>query len=113
MRASRSGRTSAEDGVPGGFRVLLLEDGAETSVVLDEDVTGAVLVDPVVIEEVVLLLEAAVDVEVPDVLIVLVEELPATVVVESVLASEEDVLLELDVVVELVVAGVVLVDDVA
>ena len=61
----------------------------------------------------VLLLAAAVDVEVPDVLIVLVEELPATVVVESVLASEEDVLLELDVVVELVVAGVVLVDDVA
>ena len=61
----------------------------------------------------VLLLEAAVDVEVADVLIVLVEELPATVVVESVLASEEDVLLEPDVVVELVVAGVVLVDDVA
>ena len=61
----------------------------------------------------VLLLEAAVDVEVPDVLIVLVEELPATVVVESVLASEEDVLLELDVVVALVVSGVVLVDDVA
>ena len=60
-----------------------------------------------------MLLEAAVDVEVPDVLIVLVEELPATVVVESVLASEEDVLLEPDVVVELVVAGVVLVDDVA
>ena len=60
-----------------------------------------------------MLLEAAVDVEVPDVLIVLVEELPATVVVESVLASEEDVLLEPDVVVELVIAGVVLVDDVA
>ena len=60
-----------------------------------------------------MLLEAAVDVEVADVLIVLVEELPATVVVESVLASEEDVLLEPDVVVELVVAGVVLVDDVA
>ena len=60
-----------------------------------------------------MLLEAAVDVEVPDVLIVLVEELPATVVVDSVLASEEDVLLEPDVVVELVVAGVVLVDDVA
>ena len=59
------------------------------------------------------LLEAAVDDEVADVLIVLVEELPATVVVESVLASEEDVLLEPDVVVELVVAGVVLVDDVA
>ena len=48
-------------------------DGAETSVVLDEDVTGAVLVDSVVIEEVVVLLEAAVDVEVADVLIVLVE----------------------------------------
>ena len=60
-----------------------------------------------------MLLEAAVDVEVADVLIVLVEEIPATVVVESVLASEEDVLLEPDVVVELVVAGVVLVDDVA
>ena len=60
-----------------------------------------------------MLLVAAVDVEVADVLIVLVEELPATVVVESVLASEEDVLLEPDVVVELVVAGVVLVDDVA
>ena len=60
-----------------------------------------------------MLLEAAVDVEVADVLIVLVEELPATVVVESVLASEEDVLLEPDVVVEPVVAGVVLVDDVA
>ena len=60
-----------------------------------------------------MLLEAAVDVEVADVLIVLVEELPATVVVESVLASEEDVLLEPDVVVELVVSGVVLVDDVA
>ncbi len=60
-----------------------------------------------------MLLEAAVDVEVADVLIVLVEELPATVFVDSVLASEEDVLLELDVVVELVVAGVVLVDDVA
>ena len=59
-----------------------------------------------------MLLEAAVDVEVADVLIVLVEELPATVVVESVLASEEDVLLEPDVVVELVVAWVVLVDDV-
>ena len=61
----------------------------------------------------VLLLKAAVDVEVPDVIIVLVEELPATVVVESVLASEKDVLLEPDVVVELIVAGVVLVDDVA
>ena len=60
-----------------------------------------------------MLLEAAIDVEVPAVLIVLVEELPATVVVESVLSSEEDVLLEPDVVVELVVAGVVLVDDVA
>ena len=60
-----------------------------------------------------MLVEAAVDVEVADVLIVLVEELPATVVVESVLASEEDVLLEADVVVELVVAGVVIVDDVA
>ena len=60
-----------------------------------------------------MLLEAAVDVEVADVLIVLVEELPATVVVESVLASEEDVLLVPDVVVELIVAGVVLVDDVA
>ena len=60
-----------------------------------------------------MLLEAAVDGEVTDVLIVLVEELPATVVVESVLASEENVLLEPDVVVELVVAGVVLVDDVA
>ena len=60
-----------------------------------------------------MLLEAAVDVEVADVLIVLVEELPATVVVESVLASEEDVLLEPDVVVELVVARFVLVDDVA
>ena len=60
-----------------------------------------------------MLLEAAVDVEVADVLIVLDEELPATVVVESVLASEEDVLLEPYVVVELVVAGVVLVDDVA
>ena len=60
-----------------------------------------------------MLLKAAVDVEVTDVLIVLVEELPATVVVDSVLASEEDVLLEPDVVVELVVAGVVLVDDVA
>ena len=60
-----------------------------------------------------MLLEAAVDVEVADVLIVLVEELPATVVVESVLASEEDVLLEPDVVVVLVIAGVVLVDDVA
>ena len=55
--------------------------------VLDEDVTGAVLVDPVFIEEVVVLLEAAVYVDVPDVLFVLVEELPATVVVESVLAS--------------------------
>ena len=60
-----------------------------------------------------MLLEAAVDVEVADVLIVLVEELPATVVVESVLALEEDALLEPDVVVEPVVAGVVLVDDVA
>ena len=60
-----------------------------------------------------MLLEAAVDVEVADVLIVLVEELPATVVVESVLASEEDVLLEPDVVGELLVVGVVLVDDVA
>ena len=60
-----------------------------------------------------MLLEAAVDVEVADVLIVLVEELPAIVVVESVLASEEDLLLEPDVVVKLVVAGVVLVDDVA
>ena len=60
-----------------------------------------------------MLLEAAVDVEVADVLIVLVEELPAIVVVESVRASEEDVLLEPDVVVELAVTGVVLVDDVA
>ena len=60
-----------------------------------------------------MLLEAAVDVEVADVLIVLVEELPATVVVDSVLASEEDVLLEPDVVVELVESGVGLVDDVA
>ena len=60
-----------------------------------------------------MLLKAAVDVEVTDVLIVLVEELPATVVVDSVLASEEDVLLEADVVVELVEAWVVLVDDVA
>ena len=60
-----------------------------------------------------MLLEAAVDVEVADVLIVLVEERPATVVVESVLASEEDELLEPDVVVELAVDGVVLVDDVA
>ena len=60
-----------------------------------------------------MLLKAAVDVEVTDVLIVLVEELPTTVVVESVLASEEDVLLEPDVVVELVEAWVVLVDDVA
>ena len=60
-----------------------------------------------------MLLEAAVDVELPDVLIMLVEELPTTVVVESVLASEEDVLLEPDAVVEAVVAGVVLVDDVA
>ena len=60
-----------------------------------------------------MLVEAAIDVEVPDVLIVLVEELPATVVVESVLASEEGLLLEPDVVVELVVDGVVLVDDVA
>ena len=51
-----------------------------------------------------MLLEAAVDVEVADVLIVLVEELPATVVVESVLASEEDILLEPDDVVGLVVA---------
>ena len=81
-------------------------DGVETSVVLDEDVTGAVLVDSVVIEEVVVLLEAAVDVEVADVLIVLVEELPATVVVDSVLASEEDVPFEPDIVVELGVAGV-------
>ena len=60
-----------------------------------------------------MLLEAAVDVEVADVLIVLAEELPAAVVVESLLASENDVLLELDVVVELVVARVVIVDDVA
>ena len=60
-----------------------------------------------------MLLEAAVDGEVADVVIVLVEELPASVVVESVLASEENVLLEPDVVVELVVAGVVLADDVA
>ena len=60
-----------------------------------------------------MLLKAAVDVEVTDVLIVLVEELPATAVVDSVLASEEDVLLEPDVVVELVEAWVVLVDDVA
>ena len=60
-----------------------------------------------------MLLEAAVDVEVPVVLILLVKELPATVVVESVPASEEDVLLEPDVVVELVVIGIVLVDDVA
>ena len=60
-----------------------------------------------------MLLKAAVDVEVTDVLIVLVEELPATVVVETVVALEEDVLLEPDVVVELVVAGVVVVDDVA
>ena len=59
-----------------------------------------------------MLLKAAVDVEVTDVLIVLVEELPATVVVDSVLASEEDVLLEPDVFVELVVAGVKLVVDV-
>ena len=59
-----------------------------------------------------MLLEAAVDVKVPDVFTVLVEEFPATVVAESVLASEEDVLLEPEVVVELVVAGVVLVDDV-
>ena len=89
-------------------------DGVETTVVLVEDVTGAVVVDPVVIGEVVVLLEATVDVEVADVLVVLVEELPATVVAESVLASEEDVLLEpADVVVELVVVGVVLVDDVA
>ena len=50
-------------------------DGVETTVVLDEDNIGAVSVDPVVIEEVVVLLEAAVDVEVADVLIVLVEEL--------------------------------------
>lgn len=28
VHASRSGRTSADDGVPGGLRVLLLEDGA-------------------------------------------------------------------------------------
>ena len=60
-----------------------------------------------------MLIEAAFNVEVADVLIVLVEGLPATVASESVLASEEDVLLEPDVVVELVVAGVVLVDDVA
>ena len=60
-----------------------------------------------------MLLEAAVDVEVPAVLIVLVEELPATIVVESVLGSENDVLLEPDVVVELLVAEVVVVDDVA
>ena len=60
-----------------------------------------------------MLLEAAVDVEVADVLILLVEELPATVVIESVLSSAEDVLLEPDVVVELVVAVVELVDDVA
>ena len=53
-----------------------------------------------------MLLEAAVDVEVADVLIVLVEELPATVVAESVLASEEDVPFEPNIVVELVVAGV-------
>ena len=59
----------------------MVVDGVETSVVVDEDVTGAVLVDPVVIEGVVLLLEAAVDVEVPDVLIALVDELSATVVV--------------------------------
>ena len=61
-------------------------DGVETSVVLDEDVTDAVIVDPVVIDELILL--------------------PATVVVESVLASEEDVPFEPDIVVELVVAGV-------
>ena len=60
-----------------------------------------------------MLLDAAVVVEVADVLIVRVEELPATVVVESVLDSEEDVLLEPGMVVELVAAGVVLVDDVA
>ena len=60
-----------------------------------------------------MLLEAAVDVEVPDVLIVLVEEVSATEVVESLLASEEGVLVEPDDVVELVVAGVVLVDNVA
>ena len=60
-----------------------------------------------------MLLEAAVDVKVADVLIVLIEELTATVVVESVLASEKDVLLEPDVDVEPLVAGVVLVDDVA
>ena len=77
------------------------------------DVTGSVLVAPVVIGEVAVLLEATVDVEGADVLIVLVEELPATVVAKSVLASEEDVLLEPNVVVELVVVGVVLVDDVA
>ena len=91
----------------------MVVDGVETSVVVDEDVTGAVLVDPVVIEEVVVLLKAVVDGEVADVLILLVEELPATVDVESVLVSEEDVLLGPDVVVELVVVGVVLVDDVA
>ena len=82
-------------------------------VVLDEDDTGALLDDPVVIVEVVVLLEAKLDVEVADVFIVLVEELPATVVVEFVLASEEDILLEPDVVVELVVSGAVPVDDVA
>ena len=35
-----------------------------------------------------MLLEAAIDLEVPAVLIILVEEHPATVVVESLLASE-------------------------
>ena len=74
-------------------KASVVVDGVETPVVLDEDVTVAVIVDPVVMDELILL--------------------PATVVVESVLASEEDVLLEPDVVVELVVAGVVLVDDVA
>ena len=82
-------------------------------VVSDEDVTGVVLVDLVVIEEVAVLLEATVDVEVAGALIVLVKELPATVVVEYVVASDEDVLPEPDVFVELVIVGVVLVDDVA
>ena len=53
-----------------------------------------------------MLLEAAVDVEVVDVLMVLVEELPTTVIVESVLASEKDVPFEPDIVVEVVVAWV-------
>ena len=88
-------------------------DGVETSVVLDEDVFGAVLVDSVVIEEVVVLLEAAVDVEVEGVLIVLVEVLPCAVVVDSEdVVSDVVVLLEPNVVVEAVVAGFEVVDDV-